>query len=56
MLSYQNKTHCQYKLLHTSIAFALVVIATLFSTAVIASETRELIIHPGQVIQGPFFA
>ncbi|MFB3101014.1 MAG: sodium:proton antiporter NhaD [Gammaproteobacteria bacterium] len=47
MLSDQIKIHSQNKFLHTSIAFALVIIATLFSTAVIASETRELIIHPG---------
>ena len=47
MLSFQIKTHWHGKFLHTSIAFALVIIATLFSTAVIASETRELIIHPG---------
>jgi len=47
MLSYQIKPHWQNKLLHTSTVFALVIIATLYSTAVIASETRELVIHPG---------
>jgi len=47
MLSFQIKTHWHGKFLPTPIAFALVIIATLYSSAVIASETRELIIHPG---------
>lgn len=47
MLSYQNRTSSQDISRHSSIAFGLIVIAALFSTAVGASETRDLIIRPG---------
>lgn len=47
MLSYQNKTYSQDKSRHASIAFGLVVITTLLSTAVGASETRDLVVRPG---------
>ena len=46
MLSYQIRTHFQYKLLHASFTFAFVVFATLFSTDLAAGEARELMIRP----------
>ncbi len=46
MINFQNKTYRQDKSRHSFIAFGLVVITILFSTAAGASEPRELVIHP----------
>ena len=46
-MSYQLGTYRQTRLLHAFLALALAVFALFFSTELLASESRDLVIRPG---------